>query len=110
MVTAGEGATSEGEFWECINAACLERLPLLILIEDNGYAISVPVEKQTPGGNISRLLEGFPDLLRLEVDGTDFVASYRAMSQAAEYCRAGHGPALVHAHVHPALFAFAFRR
>jgi 2-oxoisovalerate dehydrogenase E1 component len=99
LVCAGEGATSEGEFWEFMNIACLDRLPVLILIEDNGYAISVPVERQTPGGNISRLLEGFPGLLRLEVDGTDFVESYSVLKHAAEYCRAGHGPALVHASV-----------
>ncbi|HEX4157867.1 MAG TPA: thiamine pyrophosphate-dependent dehydrogenase E1 component subunit alpha, partial [Rhizomicrobium sp.] len=97
LVTGGEGSTSEGEFWECVTAACLEKLPIVILIEDNGFAISVPVEKQTPGGNIARLLEGFPGLLRIEVDGTDFVESYRALSHAADYCRAGHGPALVRA-------------
>jgi 2-oxoisovalerate dehydrogenase E1 component len=99
LVTTGEGATSEGEFWESMNAACLDRLPLLFLVEDNSYAISVPVERQTAGGNISRLLEGFPHLLRLEVDGTDFMASYHALSEAAGYCRRGSGPALVHAHV-----------
>jgi 2-oxoisovalerate dehydrogenase E1 component len=97
LVSAGEGATSEGEFWECINMACLDKLPLVVLIEDNGFAISVPVERQTPGGNISRLLEGFPGLLRLEADGTDFVASYNVLSEAMRYCREGHGPALVHA-------------
>ena len=99
LVCSGEGATSEGEFWECINAASLEHLPLLILVEDNGYAISVPVERQTPGGNITRLLEGFPDLLRLDVDGTNFGESYVALQHAAAYCRAGHGPALVRASV-----------
>ncbi len=99
LVSSGEGATSEGEFWEALNAACLQRAPVVFLIEDNGYAISVPHEKQTPGGNISHLLTGFPDLFRLEVDGTDFVESYRAMAQAMSYCREGHGPALVHAHV-----------
>ncbi len=99
LVTSGEGATSEGEFWESLNAACLNRLPVLYLMEDNGYAISVPIEAQTAGGNISRLTEGFPSLFRQEIDGTDFLASYRAMKAAAEYCRAGHGPALVHAHV-----------
>ncbi|HEY7212842.1 MAG TPA: dehydrogenase E1 component subunit alpha/beta [Bryobacteraceae bacterium] len=99
LVCSGEGATSSGEFWECMNIACLDRLPLLVLVEDNGYAISVPVERQTPGGNIARLLEGFPGLLRLEVDGTEFLDSYAALKQAAEYCRAGHGPALVHASV-----------
>ncbi|MGO9261381.1 MAG: thiamine pyrophosphate-dependent enzyme [Bryobacteraceae bacterium] len=99
LVCSGEGATSEGEFWESLNTACLERLPVLFLVEDNGYAISVPVECQTAGGSISRLVEGFPDLLRLEVDGTDFPASYRALRQAADSCRQGRGPALVHAHV-----------
>ncbi len=98
LVSSGEGATSEGEFWESINHACLYRLPLLILIEDNGWAISVPSERQTPGGSISRLLSGFPGLLVREVDGTDFLASYREMRTAAAYCRQGYGPALVHAH------------
>ena len=99
LVCAGDGATSEGEFWEALNIACLKSLPLLFLIEDNGYAISVPRECQTAGGNISRLAEGFPGLFRLEIDGGDFLASYRAMREAAQYCRDGHGPALVHAHV-----------
>jgi 2-oxoisovalerate dehydrogenase E1 component len=99
LVTTGDGATSEGEFWESLNAACLDRLPVLFLVEDNGYAISVPVERQTAGGNISRLVAGFPHLLRLEVDGMDLVASYRAMTEAAAHVRAGIGPALVHAHV-----------
>ncbi|MBZ5579632.1 MAG: dehydrogenase E1 component subunit alpha/beta [Acidobacteriia bacterium] len=99
LVAGGDGSTSEGEFWEALNAACLGSLPVLFLIEDNGYAISVPVEAQTAGGNISRLVAGFPGLFRQEVDGTDFLASYRAMAEAAAYCRAGRGPALVHAHV-----------
>jgi 2-oxoisovalerate dehydrogenase E1 component len=99
LVCSGEGATSEGEFWETMNAACLENLPLVFLIEDNGYAISVPVEKQTAGGNISRLLAGWPNLKRLEVDGTDVIASYQAISEAAAYARARKGPALVHATV-----------
>jgi 2-oxoisovalerate dehydrogenase E1 component len=99
MVTGGEGSTSQGEFWEALNAACLYRLPLVFLVEDNGYAISVPVECQTAGGSISKLVEGFPGLERYEVDGTDFLASYRAIDAAASYVRAGNGPALVHAHV-----------
>ncbi len=99
LVCTGEGATSEGEFWEAMNTACLDRLPLIVLVEDNGYAISVPVERQTAGGNIARLLEGFPGLLRVEVDGTNFVESFRAMKRAVDYCRRGHGPALVHAAV-----------
>ena len=99
LVTSGEGATSEGEFWEAMNAACLENLPLVFLIEDNGYAISVPVEKQTAGGNVAQLLAGFPNLKRIEVDGTDVIASYAALSEAAAYARERKGPALVHAQV-----------
>lgn len=98
LVAAGDGATSEGEFWEALNAACLGALPVVFLVEDNGYAISVPVECQTAGGSISKLVAGFPGLLRIEVDGTDFLASYRAMKEAVDYCRSGAGPALVHAH------------
>jgi 2-oxoisovalerate dehydrogenase E1 component len=98
LTSAGEGATSEGEFWEAINAACLRRLPVVFLIQDNGYAISVPSEFQTPGGNISHLLTGFPGLFRVESDGTDFVASYAAMEEAVAYARSGKGPAFVHLH------------
>jgi 2-oxoisovalerate dehydrogenase E1 component len=98
LVTSGDGATSEGEFWESLNIACLKNLPLLFLIEDNGYAISVPIECQTAGQSISALVAGFPGLHREEVDGTDFLASYRVMRDAVAYCRAGNGPALVHAH------------
>jgi len=98
LVAGGDGATSEGEFWEALNAACLNQLPVLLLIEDNGYAISVPIECQTAGSNISKLVEGFPGLFRQEVDGCDFLASYDAMKAAVAYCREGHGPALVHAH------------
>ena len=97
MVCSGEGATSEGEFWEALNVACLERLPLLFLVEDNGYAISVPVECQTAGANLSQLVEGFPGLLRLEVDGTNFLQSFTTIQTAAAYCRSGEGPAFVRA-------------
>ena len=98
-VSGGEGSTSEGEFWEALNLACLRRLPVLFLIEDNGYAISVPVEVQTAGGSISRLVQRFPDLHVTEVDGTDPLASYLTLREAAAYCRAGRGPALVHGHL-----------
>jgi len=97
LVTTGEGATSEGEFWESLNVACLERLPLLYLVEDNGYAISVPVEKQTAGGNIARLVRSFPNLAVFECDGTNFLESYSTMRDAVEHCRREPGPALVHA-------------
>lgn len=99
FVSGGDGTTSQGEFWESLNTACNLKLPVVYLIEDNGYAISVPVEVQTPGGNISRLLTEFPDLLIEEVDGKDPQASYHAMTRAVEYSRARRGPALVHAHV-----------
>src|SRR5689334_2727276 len=99
LVTSGDGATSEGEFWESLNIACLKKLPLVYLVEDNGYAISVPIECQTAGQNISELTAGFPGLLRRECDGTDFIESYRVISEAVEYARSGQGPALVHAHV-----------
>jgi len=99
LVASGEGATSEGEFWETLNAACLRRLPLVFLVEDNGYAISVPVEYQTAGGSVSQLAAGFPGLHREEFDGTDFLASYRAVKTVVEYCRRRQGPALLHAHV-----------
>lgn len=99
LCSTGEGATSQGEFWESLNIACLGKLPVIYLIQDNQYAISVPVEVQTAGGSISRLVQSFPDLKIIEVEGTDFVASYLAMREAAEYCRRGSGPAFVHAHV-----------
>lgn len=98
-VSSGDGATSEGEFWESLNAACMKKLPLLYLIEDNGYAISVPIEVQTAGGSISKLVRGFPGLHIAECDGTDPLESYAVCKQAVEYCRERRGPALVHAHV-----------
>jgi 2-oxoisovalerate dehydrogenase E1 component len=98
-VSAGDGTTSEGEFFESLNTACNLKLPVFYLIEDNGYAISVPVEVQTAGGSISKLVTGFPDLYVDEVDGCDPVASYGAISKAVTYCRERRGPALVHAHV-----------
>jgi 2-oxoisovalerate dehydrogenase E1 component len=98
-VSLGDGTSSEGEFWEALNTASNKKLPVLFMVEDNGYAISVPVEVQTAGGNISRLVSGFPNFHFEEVDGTDPVTSYAAVKRAADYCRAGKGPAFVHAHV-----------
>jgi 2-oxoisovalerate dehydrogenase E1 component len=98
-VSIGEGATSQGEFWEAISSASNLKLPVLFVVEDNGYAISTPVEVNTPGGNISKLLQNFPDFHFAEVDGTDPVESYAALKKAVAYCRAGKGPALVHGHV-----------
>jgi 2-oxoisovalerate dehydrogenase E1 component len=98
-VSVGDGATSEGEFWESLNTACTGKLPLLYLVEDNGYAISVPVEVQTPGGDISRLVEHFPSLRVFRCDGTDYSASFRTMREAVAHVRARKGPVLVHATV-----------
>jgi len=98
-VSIGEGSTSQGEFWESLNSASNGKLPVLYVVEDNGYAISTPVEVNTPGGNISRLVANFPNFHFAEIDGTDPIASYAAMTEAVAYCRAGKGPALVHGHV-----------
>jgi 2-oxoisovalerate dehydrogenase E1 component len=98
-VSGGDGSTSEGEFFEGLNSACLRKLPILFLIEDNGWAISVPVQFQTPGGNIAKLLANYPGLFLLECDGSDPLKSYAVLRHAVEYCRERKGPALVRARV-----------
>jgi 2-oxoisovalerate dehydrogenase E1 component len=99
LVTTGDGTTSEGEFWESLNAAANMKLPVVYLVEDNGYAISTPIEVNTAGGSISKLVASFPDLYIQEVDGCDLVASHEVMRRAVEYARQRKGPALVHAKV-----------
>ncbi|HEX2601130.1 MAG TPA: dehydrogenase E1 component subunit alpha/beta [Gemmatimonadaceae bacterium] len=99
FISTGEGQTSEGEFWESLNTATNLKLPAVYLVEDNGYAISVPVEVNTAGGSISKLVRSFPGLYVEEVDGCDLLASYDAMHRAVDYARQRKGPALVHAHV-----------
>lgn len=99
LVTTGDGTTSEGEFWEALNTACNLKLPVVFMVEDNGYAISVPVEVQTAGGSISKLVSGFPDLFRVECNGCDVLDSYRATGEAVQWVRERRGPALIHAHV-----------
>src|SRR6201996_5010196 len=98
-VSLGEGSTSQGEFWEALNTASNEKLPVIFVVEDNGYAISVPVEVNTPGGNISKLVQNFPNFHFAEIDGTDPIACYQAFEEAAAWCRQGHGPAFIHGHV-----------
>jgi 2-oxoisovalerate dehydrogenase E1 component len=98
LTCLGEGSTSQGEFWEAMNTASNQKLPVIFCVEDNGYAISVPVEVNTPGGNISKLVANFPNFHFAEIDGTDAEACLRAFQAAAEHCRAGRGPAFVHGH------------
>src|SRR5438034_3839866 len=98
-VSLGDGTTSEGEFWEALNTACNLRLPVVFLLEDNGYAISVPVEVQTPGGDVSKVISGFPNLYRQRCDGTDPVESLATMRRAVDNCRKNRGPSFVHAKV-----------
>ncbi|MDD5543410.1 MAG: dehydrogenase E1 component subunit alpha/beta [Acidobacteriia bacterium] len=98
-VSLGEGTTSEGEFWESLNTACGLKLPIVYLVEDNGYAISVPVDVQTAGGSISRLVKDFPNLYVEEIEGSDVVACYEGLRRAVIYARERRGPSLVHAHV-----------
>src|SRR5580692_1428981 len=94
LVTTGDGATSEGEFWEAMNIACIEKLAIIFLVEDNGYAISTPVERQTAGGDVSKVVSGFP-LKIFNCDGTDFDASYETMVEAVAYCRNEQSPVMV---------------
>ncbi len=98
VVCSGDGATSQGEFWEALNTACNLNLPVIFLVEDNGYAISVPVEVQTAGGSISRVVSAMPNLFVKECDGTDILDSYTAAGEVVGHCRSGQGPALLHAH------------
>lgn len=99
LVTTGDGTTSEGEFWESLNTATNLQLPIVYVVEDNGYAISVPVEVNTAGGSISKLVSSFPGLYIQEVDGCDLLASYDVMQRAVQHARERNGPALVHARV-----------
>ncbi|HYW70864.1 MAG TPA: thiamine pyrophosphate-dependent dehydrogenase E1 component subunit alpha, partial [Pyrinomonadaceae bacterium] len=98
-VSLGDGTSSEGEFWEALNTACNLRLPVVFLLEDNGYAISVPAEVQTAGGDVSKLVSGFPNLYRQRCDGTDAIESLAVMRRAVDNCRKNRGPSFVHAKV-----------
>ncbi len=98
-MSVGDGTTSEGEWWEALNTACNLKLPVIFVVEDNGYAISTPVEVGTAGGDISKLVAGFPNLLIQKCDGTNPLESYETFKKAVEFCRSRRGAAFVHAKV-----------
>jgi 2-oxoisovalerate dehydrogenase E1 component len=98
-VSAGDGATSQGDFHEAINFACLHSLGVIFVIQDNGWAISVPVQDQTAGGNIAKMARGYEGLSVFDVDGCHYEELSNAMSQAVAKGRAGQGPSLIVAHV-----------
>jgi 2-oxoisovalerate dehydrogenase E1 component len=98
-VSAGDGATSQGDFHEALNFSCLHQLPVLFVIQDNGWAISVPVKEQTAGGSIAKIGRGYEGLAVFEVDGCDYVALSDVYKKAVEKGRAGLGPSLVVAKV-----------
>jgi len=100
-VSSGEGTTSQGEFHEAVNWASREKLPVLFVIQNNRYAISVPVEHQTAGkdGSVAEMMGGFHTLYRKRIDGTDFFESYEELKKAIEYIKSGAGPALIEANV-----------
>ena len=98
-VSSGEGATSEGEFFEAVNWAAREALPVIFFIQDNRLAISVPVEIQTAGGSVYDVVSGFKGLERFDVDGSNFLEVFAAMQKAVERARKGQGPSLIHANV-----------
>jgi 2-oxoisovalerate dehydrogenase E1 component len=97
-VSLGEGATSEGEFWESLNTACRLHLPVLYVVADNGYAISVRAEDQSPAP-ISEMVRGFRGLAIHKIDGRDYFETRRLGAQAIARVRAGEGPGLIHAKV-----------
>ncbi len=98
-VSSGDGTTSQGEFWEALTTACVNKLNVLFMVEDNGFAISVPVEVQTPGGSISKALDDFPGLEIIKCDGNCPIDSYEAAQDAVKHLRKAKGPVLVHANV-----------
>jgi 2-oxoisovalerate dehydrogenase E1 component len=98
-VSGGEGSASQGEFFEAINWASREALPVIFCIQNNKFAISVPVENQAAGGSIYKACAGFEGLNRFDIDGTDFLESYGAARKAVRLARNGKGPSLLYANV-----------
>ncbi|MFO7526133.1 MAG: dehydrogenase E1 component subunit alpha/beta [Ignavibacteriaceae bacterium] len=100
-VSSGEGTTSQGEFHEAVNWASREKLPVLFVIQNNKYAISVHVSDQSGGKDhsVSEMMSGFHNLYRARIDGTDFFESYEEIQRAVDYIKSGKGPALIEAEV-----------
>lgn len=98
-ISMGDGGTSQGSFFELLNWATREKVPAVIVVQDNKYAISVPVSQQTSNASISKTVSGFQNLEIFEVDGTDYFNSYAAAQAAVKRAKAGEGPSLIHAHV-----------
>lgn len=96
-VSSGDGTTSQGEFWEAITTASVNKLPVMFMIEDNGFAISVPVSVQTPGGSIDKALNNLPGLKVFNCDGNCPIESYATVKDAEKYLRSGSGPVLIRA-------------
>ena len=99
IACGGEGSTAANGFWAALNLATTENIPLLFFIENNAYGISVPVECQTPGGNLAANLASFKNLLTLDGDGTDPLDAWDAITQAVAHVRGGNGPCLLHLRV-----------
>ncbi|HSX26284.1 MAG TPA: thiamine pyrophosphate-dependent enzyme [Chlamydiales bacterium] len=98
-VSAGDGATSQGDFHEAVNFSCLHNLPIVFVIQDNGWAISVPIEEQTAGGTIAKMARGYEGLAVFEFDGCDYEETTEALTQAVLKARSGEGPSLIIAKV-----------
>ncbi len=99
-VSSGEGTTSQGEFHEAVNWAARAKAPVIFVIQNNKWAISVPVQDQSGGKNasIAEMVKGYYNLLVLEADGTDYLTMKQTAKKAYEYAKAGNGPVLVEAH------------
>jgi 2-oxoisovalerate dehydrogenase E1 component len=98
-VSGGDGSTSEGEFHEALNWASKDKLPVIFVIQNNRYAISVPIYEQTAGASVAKIGEGFFGLEVYEIDGTDFLQSFQTVKRAVERARAGQGPTMIVANV-----------
>ncbi len=110
LVTTGDGATSEGEFWEAMNIACIEKLAIIFLVEDNGYAISTPVERQTPGGDVSKVVSGFPQSEDFQLRRNGFRRDLRDDGRGSLLLPSRAVSGVGSRHLHSALFALALGR